>query len=86
MEILKYILLGIDGVLCLVIIALMLLQAGKGAGGSIMGGDSSSSDSSEGYLSHNKDRSRDARLRRATLTCGILFMIITYVLGLLYLV
>ena len=48
MEILKYILLGIDGILCLVIIALMLLQAGKGAGSSIMGGDSS--DSSDGYL------------------------------------
>ena len=48
-----------------------------------MGGDSS--DSSDGYLSHNKDRSRDARLRRATLTSGILFMVITYILGLLYL-
>lgn len=83
MEILKYVLLGIDGVLCLVIIALMLLQAGKGAGSSIMGGDSS--DSGDGYLSHNKDRSRDARLRRATLTSGILFMVITYILGLLYL-
>lgn len=85
MEMLRYILLGVDGILCLVIIALMLLQAGKGAGSSIMGGESTS-DSSEGYLSHNKDRSRDARLRRATLTCGILFMIITYVLGLLYII
>ncbi|MDD4066727.1 MAG: preprotein translocase subunit SecG [Clostridia bacterium] len=85
MEIARYVLLGIDLVICIVIIVLMLLQAGKGAGSSIMGG-SDDVGSNDGYLNNNKDRSRDAKLKRSTMFMGVCFMIITYVLGLLFLI
>lgn len=83
MEILKIILLVVDAILCLALVALMLLQSDKTEGaGSVVTGSSSS----DGYLNNNKDRSRDGRLRRATIFAGALFMIITYVLGLIYII
>lgn len=83
MEILKIVLLVVDAILCLVLVALMLLQSDKTEGaGSVVTGSSSS----DGYLNNNKDRSRDGKLRRATIFAGALFMIITYVLGLIYII
>lgn len=83
MEILKTILLVVDAILCLVLVVLMLLQSDKTEGaGSVVTGSSSS----DGYLNNNKDRSRDGRLRRLTILSGALFMIITYVLGLIYII
>ena len=83
MEILKIVLLVVDAILCLALVALMLLQSDKTEGtGSVVTGSSSS----DGYLNNNKDRSRDGKLRRATIFAGALFMIITYVLGLIYII
>ena len=80
MEIVKYILLGIEFILCIALITLMLMQSekGEGASGAISGG------SSDGYFGKNMDRSKDAILRRITIIAGSLFMIVTFVLGLLY--
>ena len=83
MEILKIVLLVVDAILCLALVVLMLLQSDKTEGaGSVVSGSSSS----DGYLNNNKDRSRDGKLRRATIFAGALFMIITYVLGLIYII
>ena len=83
MGILKTVLLVIDCILCLVLVVLMILQSDKTEGaGSVVTGSSSS----DGYLNNNKDRSRDGSLRRATIFAGALFMIITYVLGLIYII
>ena len=61
----------------------MILQSDKTEGaGSVVTGSSSS----DGYLNNNKDRSREGKLTRATIFAGALFMIITYVLGLIYII
>ena len=83
MEILKIVLLVVDAILALALVVLMLLQSDKTEGaGTVVTGSSSS----DGYLNNNKDRSRDGKLRRATIFAGALFMIITYVLGLIYII
>ncbi|MBE5821594.1 MAG: preprotein translocase subunit SecG [Clostridiales bacterium] len=83
MEILKIVLLVVDAIICLALVVLMLLQSDKTEGaGTVVTGSSSS----DGYLNNNKDRSRDGVLRRLTILSGALFMIITYVLGLIYIV
>lgn len=83
MEILKIVLLVIGAIVSLAIIVLTLLQAEKsdGAGSAISG-----TSSSDGYLNNNTDRSKEATLRRLTIVSGVLFMIIAFTLGLLYLV
>lgn len=83
MGILKTVLLVIDCILCLALVVLMILQSDKTEGaGSVVTGSSSS----DGYLNNNKDRSREGKLTRATIFAGALFMIITYVLGLIYII
>lgn len=82
MEILRIILLVIGAIVSLALIVLTLLQAEKsdGAGSAISG-----SSSSEGFLNNNTDRSKEAILRRLTIVSGVLFMIIAFTLGLLFL-
>ncbi len=83
MEILKTILLVIGAIVSLALIVLTLLQSEKseGASGAITG-----SSSSEGFLNNNTDRSREAILRRLTIVSGVIFMIVSFTLGLLYLI
>lgn len=82
MGILRIILLVIGAISSLAIIVLTLLQAEKsdGAGSAISG-----SSSSEGFLNNNTDRSREAILRRLTIVSGVLFMVVAFTLGLLFL-
>ncbi len=83
MEVIKYILLAIDGIISVMLIALMLMQSEKseGAGTVISGGNAS-----EGYLNNSKDRSKEGTLRRITIVAGIAFMVVTFTLSLIYVI
>ena len=62
-----------------VLIGVVLFQSGKNAGlTSVMGG------SSDTFLARNKNRSRDARLARATKWIAIVFVVLTLILTIIH--
>lgn len=66
---------------CLVLIVLALMQSkdDSGASSSIVGGGSSSS-----FYEKNKGRTKEGLLKRWTIILGVVFIILTIVLGILY--
>lgn len=62
-------------ILCLLLIVLILLQSSKTAGlaGSIGGG-------AETFFGKNKQRTLDAKLRKFTTACAIIYVVVTLVL------
>ena len=79
MDILKNIITVIYVINCLVLIVICLMQSkdDEGASGAIMGGSSSS------FYEKNKGRTREGKLKRLTIILGILFVVLTIVLGIL---
>ena len=76
MEILRYILMGIFVLLCIVATVLVLLQEGKSQGlGAIAGG-------SESYWGRNKGRSMEGNLEKWTKILMVVFFILAIVLNL----
>lgn len=76
MEILRYILMGIFVLLCIVATVLVLLQEGKSQGlGAIAGG-------SESYWGRNKGRSMEGNLEKWTKILMIVFFVLAIVLNL----
>ena len=67
---------------CLVLIVICLMQSkeDEGASGAIVGGSSSS------FYEKNKGRTKEGKLKRWTIILGITFVVITLVLGILYMV
>lgn len=80
MEILRNIVTVIYVIDCLVLIILCLMQSkeDEGASGAIVGGSSSS------FYEKNKGRTKEGKLKRWTIILGIAFVIITIILGILY--
>ncbi len=80
MDILKNIVTVIYVINCLVLILICLMQSkdDEGASGAIVGGSSSS------FYEKNKGRTKEGRLKKWTIILGILFVILTIVLGILY--
>ncbi|MBR2290500.1 MAG: preprotein translocase subunit SecG [Clostridia bacterium] len=80
MEIAKNILVGIYIVVCLITIVLVLKQTKEdsGASGAIVGGASSN------FYEKNKGRTREGRMKRATIICIVLFFVLSIALGILY--
>lgn len=80
MEIVKYILIGIYAIVCLalIIIAMMQSKDDAGASGTIVGSSSSN------FYEKNKGRTREGKLKRWTIILGIVFAILTIVLGIVY--
>ena len=78
-DILKNIITVIYVINCLVLIVICLMQSkdDEGASGAIMGGSSSS------FYEKNKGRTREGKLKRLTIILGILFVVLTIVLGIL---
>ncbi|MDR2665526.1 MAG: preprotein translocase subunit SecG [Oscillospiraceae bacterium] len=68
----------IDLLVCVVLVAIVILQSGKTSGlsGAIAGG-------SDTFLSRNKSKSFDARLARATKWFAAAFIALTLVLNLI---
>ena len=76
MEILRYILMGIFVLLCIVATVLVLLQEGKSQGlGAIAGG-------SESYWGRNKGRSMEGNLVKWTKILMVVFFVLAIVLNL----
>ena len=80
MDILKYILIAIYIVVCLAVIVLTFLQTKgeSGASGAIVGS------SSNNFYEKNKGRTKEGKLKRTTIILGIVFVILTIALGIIY--
>ena len=79
-NILKNILTIIYVINCLVLIVICLMQSkdDEGASGAVVGGASSS------FYEKNKGRTKEGKLKRLTIILGIVFVILTIALGILY--
>ena len=80
MEIAKNVIVGIYLIVCLVVIVLVLKQSKEdhGASGAIVGGSSSN------FYEKNKGRTKEGRLKRATIIGMVLFFVLSIVLGIIY--
>ena len=80
MNILKSIVTVIYVINCLELIVICLMQSkdDEGASGAIVGGSSSS------FYEKNKGRTKEGKLKKWTIILGIVFVILTIVLGILY--
>lgn len=76
MDILENVLYVVYAVICVVIIILALVQKSEdgGASGAIMGS------SSANFYEKNKGRTKEGKLKRATIIFGIVFVVLTFVL------
>ena len=83
MEIVKYIVMGIYAVVCVVLIALILKQSKEdsGASGTIVGGASTNN-----FYEKNKGRTAEGKMKRATILLMIVFAVLTLTLGIIYVV
>lgn len=82
MEVLKYIVLGIYLVICvaLIIVATMQTKDSQGASGAITGS------STNNFYEKNKGRTKEGKIKRLTIILGILFLVFTIILGILYVI
>lgn len=80
MEIARNILVGIYLVVCLVLIVLVLKQTkdDSGASGAIVGGSSSN------FYEKNKGRTKEGKMKRATIIGMVLFFVLSITLGIIY--
>ena len=81
MEIVKYIIVGIYVIVCLIVIILAMLQSkgNTGASAAIVG-----SSSSENFYEKNKGRTREGKMKKWTIILGIVFVLLTIGLGIIY--
>ena len=80
MVVVKYILIGIYVIVCLALIVLAMMQSkdDAGASGTIVGSSSSN------FYEKNKGRTREGKLKRWTIILGVVFAILSIVLGIVY--
>ena len=80
MEIVKYVLIGIYEIVCLALIIVAMMQAkdDSGASGTIMGSTTNN------FYEKNKGRTREGKLKKWTIILGIVFAVLTLVLGIVY--
>ncbi len=82
MEVLKYIVLGIYLIICvaLIIVATMQTKDSQGASGAITGS------STNNFYEKNKGRTKEGKIKRLTIILGVLFLVFTIILGILYVI
>ncbi len=82
MEILRYVLMGIYAVVCLVLIVLVMKQNKEesGASGTIVGA------SANNFYEKNKGKTTEGRIKTATLVLMVVFAVLTIALGIVYVV
>ncbi len=82
MQVVTYILIAIYAINCLALVVLTMMQSKNdtGASGSITGSTTNN------FYEKNKGRTREGKLRRWTIILGISFVILTIVLGIVYVV
>ena len=81
MGFLKTILIVIYVIVCLVLIIIASMQSSQddGASSAIMGGSQSGN-----FYEKNKGRTREGKLKKWTIILGITFLVLTAVLGIVY--
>ena len=79
-DIVRNIITVIYAINCVILIIICLMQSkdDEGASGAIVGGSSSS------FYEKNKGRTKEGRLKKWTIILGITFVVLTIVLGILY--
>lgn len=82
MEILRNIILAIYLIVCiaLIIVATIQTKDNDGASGTITGS------STNNFYEKNKGRTKEGKLKRLTITLGILFVVLAIALGILYVI
>ena len=80
MQIVKMILVVVDLIVCLAITILAMIQSKDDAGLS----STITGSSTNNFFEKNKGRTKEGRLKKWTIILGILFVILTIVLGILY--
>ena len=81
MEVLKYIIYALDVIVCLSLIVLVLMQSknDSGASATVMGA------SANNFYEKNKGRTKEGKLKKATVILMITFAVLTILLSVLYL-
>jgi len=82
MEILKYIIYGLDVIVCISLIILVLMQSknDSGASATVMGA------SANNFYEKNKGRTKEGKMKKATTILMIAFAILTVALSTLYVI
>ena len=82
MTVLKQIILAIYVIICiaLIIIATIQTKDSSGASGAITGS------STNNFYEKNKGRTKEGKLKRYTIILGIAFIVVSIVLGILYMI
>lgn len=82
MEIVKYILVAIYIVVCLALVFLVTKQSknDSGASGTVMGASASN------FYEKNKGKTKEGKMKRATIILAVVFVILTLALGIIYVV
>ena len=80
MEIVKNVLVVIYFIVCVVLIILILTQSKEdsGASGTIMGSGANN------FYEKNKGRTKEGRVKRATIALMVLYVLLTIILGIIY--
>lgn len=83
MQIVKYILTALYMLNCLVLIVLVMKQNkdDRGASGTIVG-----SSSTDNFYEKNKSRTREGKLKKWTILSGIIFLLGTIILSIVYVI
>ena len=81
MGVVKYILLAVYAIVCLILIVLVMKQNkdDRGASGTIVG-----SSSVDNFYEKNKGRTREGKLKKWTAISGVAFFVLTLALGIVY--
>lgn len=79
MEIVKYVLLGIYFLVCIVLVVLATIQAKdqSGASQTITGA------AADNFYEQNRSRTKEGKLKRATIISGVLFVVLAVVLSII---
>ncbi len=82
MVVVRNIVLGIYLIVCiaLIIVATMQTKDNDGASGTITGS------STNNFYEKNKGRTKEGKLKRLTITLGVLFVVLAVILGILYVI
>ena len=82
MTVLKYIILAIYVIICIALIIMATIQTkdSSGASGAITGS------STNNFFDQNKGRTKEGKLKKWTIILGILFGVLSIVLGILFVV
>lgn len=82
MEILKYILIGVYVVNCLALIIITMIQSKEDNGMS----SAITGSTTNNFFEKNKGRTKEGKLKRWTIILGVTFIILTIILGIVYVI